>query len=189
MPLRRWPEVTRSQPCCVAIACPNAPRISGPTWHDGLRSVMPGLPFRHFADVSVPARHGGKDTANAVGCNHPPGFKSPILRSSQALSRNLPGTGLTHEGAQGCNPGYSCAHPWPHLPMKQMSWPGTSFAPPHGLVICGPGCAPRWCLGWGIAQPLPPPAVRIATRTWKEIERLTRSNVGCRLRREAGCET
>jgi hypothetical protein len=29
------------------------------------------------------------------------------------------------------------------------------------------------------APPLPPPAVRIPTRTWKEIERLTRSNVGC----------
>jgi hypothetical protein len=34
-----------------------------------------------------------------------------------------------------------------------------------------------------------PPAVRIATRTWKEIERLTRSNVGCGPRRKAGCET
>ena len=37
--------------------------------------------------------------------------------------------------------------------------------------------------------PLPPPAVRIPTRTWKEIERLTRSNVGCGPRRKAGCET
>jgi hypothetical protein len=53
----------------------------------------------------------------------------------------------------------------------------TSFAPPHGLVICGPGCVPSWCLGWGIAPPLPPPAVRIARRMWKEIERLTHSNV------------
>jgi hypothetical protein len=49
---------------------------------------------------------------------------------------------------------------------------GTSFASPHGLVICSPGCAPSWCLGWGIAQPLPPPAVRIATRKRKEIEYL-----------------
>ena len=39
------------------------------------------------------------------------------------------------------------------------------------------------------APPLPPPAVRIPTRTWKEIERLTRSNVGCGPRRKAGCET
>jgi P27 family predicted phage terminase small subunit len=34
-----------------------------------------------------------------------------------------------------------------------------------------------------------PPAVRIATRTWKEIERLTRSNVGCGPRRKAGCDS
>ena len=27
-----------------------------------------------------------------------------------------------------------------------------------------------WCLGWGIAQPLPPPAARIATRQRKKIE-------------------
>jgi hypothetical protein len=39
------------------------------------------------------------------------------------------------------------------------------------------------------APPLPPPAVRIPTRTWKEIERLTRSNVGRGPRRKAGCET
>jgi len=39
------------------------------------------------------------------------------------------------------------------------------------------------------APPLPPPAVRIPTRPWKEIERLTRSNVGCGPRRKAGCET
>ena len=39
------------------------------------------------------------------------------------------------------------------------------------------------------APPLPPPAVRIPTRTWKGIERLTRSNVGCGPRRKAGCET
>ena len=37
--------------------------------------------------------------------------------------------------------------------------------------------------------PLPPPAVRIPTRQRKEIERLTRSNVGCGPRRKAGCET
>ena len=33
------------------------------------------------------------------------------------------------------------------------------------------------------------PCPWIATRTWKEIERLTRSNVGCGPRRKAGCET
>jgi hypothetical protein len=47
---------------------------------------------------------------------------------------------------------------------------GTSFAPPHGLVICGLGCVPSWCLRWRKAQPPPPPAVRTATRQPKEIK-------------------
>ena len=54
--------------------------------------------------------------------------------------------------------------------MKQNVLAGTFFAPPHGLVICGLGCVPSWCPGWHIEQPLPPPAVRTATRQPKEIE-------------------
>ena len=49
-----------------------------------------------------------------LGGNHPPGFKSPILRSSQARAPNLGGRALTHWTAQGCNSGCSCAHTWPH---------------------------------------------------------------------------
>ena len=45
-----------------------------------------GLRFRAFAAISRPERYGYRGTANAVGWQHPPGFKSPILRSSQAVS-------------------------------------------------------------------------------------------------------
>jgi hypothetical protein len=47
----------------------------------------------------------------------------------------------------------------------------------------------RFFNGPGRRGAVPPPAVRIPTRTWKEIERLTRSNVGGGPRRKAGCET
>jgi hypothetical protein len=43
--------------------------------------------------------------------------------------------------------------------------------------------------GNGRRDAVPPLAVRIPTRTWKEIERPTRSNVGGGPRRKAGCET
>ena len=39
-----------------------------------------GLRFRTIADMMPLSWYNGKSTANAVGCNHPPGFKSPILR-------------------------------------------------------------------------------------------------------------
>jgi hypothetical protein len=89
--------VTGIPPRCVAIACPYAPRIPGlpgPVPDDARLSGMPGLRFRTIADMITLPWHGWKDTANAVGCNHPPGFKSPILRSSQALSQNSHGWGL-----------------------------------------------------------------------------------------------
>jgi hypothetical protein len=65
---------------CVAIARPNAPHIPGRPRHDAPLSGTPGLHFRTIAAMTGPARHGRQYTANAVGCNHPPGFKSPILR-------------------------------------------------------------------------------------------------------------
>jgi len=43
--------------------------------------------------------------------------------------------------------------------------------------------------GRGTLRPSTAIPVRIPTRTWKEIERFTRSNVGCGPRRKAGCET
>jgi hypothetical protein len=109
--------VTGIPPRCVAIACPYAPRIPslpGPVPDDARLSGMPGLRFRTIADMITLPWHSWKDTANAVGLYGPPGFKSPILRSSQALSRNLQGWGLPYEAAEGCNSGCSCAHPWPH---------------------------------------------------------------------------
>jgi hypothetical protein len=54
--------------------------------------------------------------------------------------------------------------------MKQMSWPGPPSRRHTGWLSAVWGCVPSWCLGWGIAQPLPPPAARIATRQPKETE-------------------
>ena len=47
---------------------------------------------------------------------------------------------------------------------------GTSFAPPHGLVISSPGMRAQLVPLVACSEPLPPPAVRIATRQPKEIE-------------------
>jgi hypothetical protein len=69
---------------CVATARPYASRISCQARHNGFLSGTPGLRFRTIADMSASSRHAGNDTANAVGLHGPPGFKSPILRSSQA---------------------------------------------------------------------------------------------------------
>ena len=96
-----------SLPRCAHTARTNALRFSGQARHDAVLSGTPGLHFRTIADVIKLTCHDGQGTANAVGCNHPPGFKSPILRSSQ----NTQGQGLTHQAAQGCNLGCSCAHP------------------------------------------------------------------------------
>ena len=70
---------------CVAIARPYAPRIGGRARHDARVSGTADLPFRTIAVMPDPSRHDGKSTANAVGPYGPPGFKSPILRSDQAL--------------------------------------------------------------------------------------------------------
>ena len=84
--------MTGSSLACVAIARPYAPRIPGLVPDDAELSGMPDLHFRTIADMTSPAPHGWNDTANAVGCNHPPGFKSPILRER-------PGTSLNRQGA------------------------------------------------------------------------------------------
>jgi hypothetical protein len=65
---------------CVAIARPNAACTSRQGRYDAALSGMPGLRFLTIVDMTEPTRHGRQGTANAVGCNHPPGFKSPILR-------------------------------------------------------------------------------------------------------------
>jgi hypothetical protein len=66
---------------CVAIARPYALGIPGRARHDARVSGTAGLHFRTIAVIPGPSRHDGKSTANAVGWQHPPGFKSPILRS------------------------------------------------------------------------------------------------------------
>ena len=70
---------------CVASARPDPPRIGGRARHDARVSGTADLPFRTIAVMPDPSRHDGKSTANAVGPYGPPGFKSPILRSDQAL--------------------------------------------------------------------------------------------------------
>ena len=102
--------MTRSLLRCAHTACTNAPRIPGMVLDNERVSGTPGLRFRTIADMTALAWHGWKDTANAVGCNHPPGFKSPILRSSQALSQNICRQGLTNGMAKGCSSGCSYAH-------------------------------------------------------------------------------
>ena len=94
--------MTGSPVRCAHIARTNALRVSGILGLvlDSERVPgTPGLRFRTIADVITLPRHGCNDTANAVGCNHPPGFKSPILRSSQALPQNTKGQGLTRTGS------------------------------------------------------------------------------------------
>ena len=64
-----------------------------------------GLRFGACAAISRPERYGYRGTANAVGPCGPPGFKSPILRSDQAL---LPDTGrLANPGDALRNPAHA----------------------------------------------------------------------------------
>jgi len=68
---------------CAHTARTDAPPIRGiiDLVPDGAR--IPGtldLRFHALADMIPGRRQLRQDTANAVGCNHPPGFKSPILR-------------------------------------------------------------------------------------------------------------
>ena len=77
---------------CAHIARTNALRIPGLVPDDARVSGTPGLRFRTIADMMAPARHAGNDTANAVGSNGPPGFKSPILRKLVVV----PSSATTH---------------------------------------------------------------------------------------------
>ena len=90
---------------CVAIARPYAPRIGGRAWHDARVSGTADLQFRTIAVIPGPSRHERKSTANAVGPCGPPGFKSPILRSDQALCL-IPGGWETPEMPSG-NPAHA----------------------------------------------------------------------------------
>ena len=76
---------------CVAIARPYAPQIPGRARHDARVSGTAGLRVRTIAVIPGPSRHERKGTANAVGWQHPPGFKSPILRCDQQFRPGVPG--------------------------------------------------------------------------------------------------
>ena len=92
--------MTESRTHCAHIARTYAPHIPGLGLNDARVPGTPGLRFRTIADMTEPAWHDAKGTANAVGSNGPPGFKSPILRSSPALSRSTQGQGLTTRTAR-----------------------------------------------------------------------------------------
>ena len=99
-PHRRYPPGHGTGPAmtgicavCVAIARPYAPRIGGQTRHDARVSGTAGLQSRTIAVIPGPSRHDGKSTANAVGWQHPPGFKSPILRCDQQFRPGTPSRG------------------------------------------------------------------------------------------------
>jgi hypothetical protein len=89
------PAMTGISAVCVAIARPYAPRIGGRVRHDARLSGTADLPFRTIAVLPGPPRHDGKSTANAVGWQHPPGFKSPILRCDQQFRPGAPSGGIT----------------------------------------------------------------------------------------------
>jgi hypothetical protein len=100
--------VIGSLPRYAHIARTDAPPIRGVLDLVPDDAAIPGmsdLRFHALADVIPGMRQVRQDTANAVGCNHPPGFKSPILRSSQ----NTHGQGLTHQATQGRDSGCRCA--------------------------------------------------------------------------------
>jgi hypothetical protein len=71
---------------CVAIACPYARRISCSVPSNTQLSGTLDLQFRTIGVMLGLSRHAVQSTANAVGSNGPPGFKSPILRSVQHFS-------------------------------------------------------------------------------------------------------
>jgi hypothetical protein len=77
----------------VAIARPYALGIPGRARHDARVSGTADLPFRTIAVIPGPSRHERKSTANAVGRQHPPGFKSPILRCDQQFRPGAPSGG------------------------------------------------------------------------------------------------
>ena len=104
IPRRRWQEPHPRTPSRTAGSEKTAARATA--------RVAISVAVQHRATQSSqdrprmlvqpePIRTVATRAANAVGCNHPPGFKSPILRSSQ----NTQGQGLTHQATQGRDSG------------------------------------------------------------------------------------
>jgi hypothetical protein len=115
---------------CVAIARPYAPRIGGRARHDASVSGTADLQFRTIAVLPGPSLHDGKSTANAVGPCGPPGFKSPILRSSQALTLSHRRQGLADPLAS--QPRYLSRR----SPCQRfhIGWGGTRSSPCSSLI-------------------------------------------------------
>jgi len=104
-----------------------------------------GLRFRAFAGISRPERHRCKGTANAVGWQHPPGFKSPILCCDQQFRPGAPSEGTAGFRFAGplCGHGRNLAahlHPLPAPPRGPQPCPETGAARPHnqsaGRDVC-----------------------------------------------------
>jgi hypothetical protein len=107
--------MTDPSSACVAIARPYGACVRGFSGDlaDGAHvRGTPGQRFRTLADTTASKWQVQQDTANAVWVHAHPGFKSPSLRRSQALSLNTWGEGFTRCVAKGCSSGRSCAHPW-----------------------------------------------------------------------------
>ena len=121
------PAVTGISAVCVAIARPYAPRIGGRARHDTRVSGTADLQFRTIAVIPGPSRHDGKSTANAVGWQHPPRFKSPILRSDQQFRPGAPSRGTAGFRLPGPLRGH-CRNPAAHSPHRYPR-PGASMRP------------------------------------------------------------
>jgi hypothetical protein len=96
--------VIGSLPRCAHIARTDAVPIRGILDFVPEDARIPGmsdLRFRALADAIPGMRQARQDTANAVGLYGPPGFKSPILRSSQGPPPEQAGTGPDSRGSQG----------------------------------------------------------------------------------------
>ena len=149
---------------CVSIACPYAQRvsgISGQARRNASLSGQPGLRFRAIAVEAEPARQARNSTANAVGWQHPPGFKSPILRhlsssfarkcrSGRAAAPVLAWPLRVHQGHRAvlC-PGHDLRCAGPALPETCQTiasrWPAA--VPDHRWLACDPGS------GWRVPGP------------------------------------
>ena len=118
------PAMTGISVVCVAIARPYALGIPGRARHDARVSGTADLHSRTIAVIPGPSRHERKGTDNAVGWQHPPGFKSPILRCDQQFRPGAPSRGTAGFRFPGPLRGHR-RNPAARLPHR--------YPPPRGL--------------------------------------------------------